>query len=126
MSTDPLSLRQCAFTHALALLILEIERRGFQVKVQELNRTVETQKEYIEKGVSKTMDSRHLDKLAADLVLFKDGILVGNQEEYRPLGEYWESLGGRWGGRFGFEKEPPEVQKVKLGWDADHFEFRIH
>lgn len=124
MSADPLSLRQCAFTHALALLILEIEKAGYQVKIQELNRTVETQKAYIAQGVSKTMDSRHLDKLAADLVLFKDGELVTNQEVYRAFGEFWESQGGRWGGRFGLESEPKEVQDAKLGWDCDHMEFR--
>ena len=124
--TDPLSLRQCAFTHALALLVLEIERQGYQVKVQELNRTVETQKEYVAKGVSKTMDSRHLDKLAADLILFKDGVIVSEQESYRPFGQFWEGLAGRWGGRFGLESEPKEVQDAKLGWDPDHFEFRNH
>ncbi len=124
--TDPLSLRQCAFTHALALLIIEIGRQGYQVKVQELNRLVETQKEYIAKGVSKTMNSRHLDNLAADLILFKNGILVDNQESYRPFGEYWESLGGRWGGRFGYEDQSREIQNSKLGWDCDHFEFRAN
>lgn len=124
--SDPLSLRQCAFTHALALLLLEAERQGYAVKIQELNRTVETQKDYVAKGVSKTMDSRHIDKLAADLILFKDGAIVGNQEAYRSLGEFWESLGGRWGGRFGLEDQAKEIQNLKLGWDCDHFEFRNH
>ena len=121
--SDPLSLRQCDFTHALAFLILKIEDLGYRCKIQELNRTLETQKEYMAKGVSKTMDSRHLDRLAADIVLFKEGVLV-EDEKYRPLGEYWETLGGRWGGRFGLEKESKEVQAAKLGWDAPHFEFR--
>lgn len=122
--SDPLSLRQCAFTHSLALLVQAAERLGYQIKIQELNRTVETQKAYIEKGVSKTMDSRHLDKLAADMILFKDGALVTDPEAYRPLGVFWEQQGGRWGGRFGLEKETPEVQTAKMGWDPDHFEFR--
>ena len=122
--SDPLSLRQCEFTSALARLIQAAERLGFQVKVQELNRTFETQQEYVAKGVSKTMDSRHLDKLAADIVLFKNGVLVEDHEAYRPLGVFWEQQGGRWGGRFGLEHEPPEVQDKKLGWDSPHFELR--
>jgi hypothetical protein len=122
--SDPLSIRQCAFTHALALLILEAERLGYQVKVQELNRDLETQKKYVAEGKSKTLDSRHLDKLAADIVLFRAGSLVEDQEAFRPLGVYWESLGGRWGGRFGFESQPKEIQDAKLGWDPNHFEMR--
>lgn len=124
--TESLSLRQCAFTHALAILIAEIERRGYQVKIQELNRTVATQHEYMASGVSKTMNSRHLDKLAADLILFHNGILVESDEAYRPFGEFWESLGGRWGGRFGYEDQPKEIKAEKLGWDCDHFEFRVN
>ena len=124
MATDPLSLRQCQFTAALARLIVKINEAGFQVKIQELNRTIDTQRTYITQGVSKTMDSRHLDKLAADLVLFKDGVAIMGGEDYRQFGVQWESLGGRWGGRFGLEKESPEVQAAKLGWDVPHFEFR--
>jgi len=122
--TDPLSLRQCAFTSALAELILRINERGYQVKIQELNRTLETQQEYVKQGVSKTLDSRHLDKLAADIVLFKDGNLVQDKEEYRQFGEHWEKLGGRWGGRFGLENESKEIQDAKIGWDPPHMEYR--
>ena len=119
-----LSKRQCEFTAALAKLILKAGELGFDVKVQELNRTVETQKQYVAEGKSKTMNSRHLDKLAADIVLFlKDGG-IASAEHYRGLGEYWESLGGRWGGRFGLENEAKEVQDAKMGWDHPHFEFR--
>lgn len=118
-----LSDRQCSFTKALAQLILYIDAKGYQVKIQELNRTLDQQKAYVAQGVSKTLDSRHLDKLAADLILFKDGVPVSDQEAYRAFGECWERLGGRWGGRFGLEDQPPQVQAMKLGWDPDHFEF---
>lgn len=125
-----MSLRQCQFTSALAKLIVRINAAGFDVKVQELNRELATQRQYVTDGVSKTMDSRHLDKLAADLILFKDGVLVADQNAYRQFGEYWETLGGRWGGRFvdlvGFkEKHGRDFDMaVDLGWDPDHFEFR--
>lgn len=108
----------------MAKLILKTMELGYAVKIQELNRTVETQAAYVEKGVSKTMDSRHLDRLAADLVLFKEGMLVLDPEAFRPLGEFWESLGGRWGGRFGLEDKSKAVQDQKIGWDAPHFEFK--
>jgi hypothetical protein len=44
--------------------------------------------------------SRHKSRLAIDLNLFKDGVYLTSTEDHRELGEYWESLGGIWGGRF--------------------------
>ena len=44
--------------------------------------------------------SLHYERLAIDLNLFKDGKFLDKSEDHRPLGEYWESLGGSWGGRF--------------------------
>lgn len=45
--------------------------------------------------------SLHGDRLAIDLNLFVNYEFQTDPERYRPLGEYWESLGGTWGGRFG-------------------------
>jgi len=50
-----------------------------------------------------------------------DGKINYSPEKYRPLGEYWETIGGRWGGRFGVE---PQDYATKTGWDANHFEYR--
>jgi hypothetical protein len=44
--------------------------------------------------------SLHYDKLAIDLNLFQDGVYLVSTEAHLPLGEYWESIGGSWGGRF--------------------------
>ena len=44
--------------------------------------------------------SFHPDRLAIDLNLFKDGKYLMETEDHRPLGEYWKSLGGTWGGDF--------------------------
>lgn len=44
--------------------------------------------------------SAHKLRLAIDLNLFKDGKFLTTTEAHKPLGEYWESLGGTWGGRF--------------------------
>jgi len=44
--------------------------------------------------------SLHYERLAIDLNLFVLGEYKSDTESYRPLGEYWESIGGAWGGRF--------------------------
>ena len=45
-------------------------------------------------------NSLHKYRLAVDLNLFKDGRYLTKTSEHLPLGEYWESIGGTWGGRF--------------------------
>mgnify|MGYP001595270524 CR=1 FL=1 len=90
------------------------------MKIQELNRELETQKRYLSEGKSKTLDSRHIDKLAVDIVLFRDGVADFTPDSYRPFGNYWETIGGRWGGRFGVDKS--QYESV-IGWDPVHFEF---
>lgn len=67
---------------------------------------------------SKVTYSKHNDRLAVDLLIARDGKDLID-EEYRPIGEKWESMGGRWGGRFGVKKEE---YITKVGWDAGHFE----
>lgn len=45
--------------------------------------------------------SAHKQKLAVDLNLFKvDGTFLSATEAHRVIGEWWESQGGTWGGRF--------------------------
>ncbi len=44
--------------------------------------------------------SNHKRRLAIDFNLFKDGVWLTATEDHRPTGEYWESIGGTWGGRF--------------------------
>lgn len=70
-------------------------------------------------GRSKVNVSRHNDKCAIDFTLVVNGKVSSNGEEYRAIGEHWESLGGRWGGRFGID---PKDYAVKVGWDAGHLE----
>lgn len=44
--------------------------------------------------------SLHRSRLAIDLNVFRDGVYLQIGEQYPDLGEYWESIGGSWGGRF--------------------------
>lgn len=45
-------------------------------------------------------NSFHKQRLAIDLNLFKNGRFLGDSDAHKPLGEWWESIGGTWGGRF--------------------------
>lgn len=45
-------------------------------------------------------NSLHYSRLAIDLNLFKNGKYLTGTEDHRELGEFWESIGGSWGGRF--------------------------
>ena len=44
--------------------------------------------------------SFHYKRLAIDLNLFRDGQYLTETEDHKPLGEFWKSIGGTWGGDF--------------------------
>lgn len=44
--------------------------------------------------------SWHEKGLAIDLNLFKDGNYLRSTKSHQQLGEYWEALGGSWGGHW--------------------------
>ena len=44
--------------------------------------------------------SKHKDCLAVDIDLYIDGVWLDKTEHHAELGEYWERIGGAWGGRF--------------------------
>ena len=44
--------------------------------------------------------SFHYQRLAVDFNLFIDGVYQTDSDAHLELGEYWESIGGTWGGRF--------------------------
>lgn len=106
--------KQVLFTMLIAHFIEKISASGYAVTFGEAWRSDETAKlnEAEGKGIS---NSLHRLRLAMDLNLFKNGVLLTSVEDYRPLGEFWESCSDPkgdyvccWGGRF---SKP----------DADHF-----
>lgn len=103
----------------LSSLIGFAYENGCQLTLGEAYRTEDQQRIYVNSGRSKTMNSRHRDRLAVDLNIFRDGVYLPGGDSYRLLGEKWEELGGRWGGRFGVS---PENYSKEIGWDANHFE----
>ena len=96
---------------------------GWKVTAGELQRPVEMQKIYVQTGRSKTMDSRHLRRLAGDLNFFDAaGKYLCTVEEVRPAGEFWESLSPKnvWGGNF--DRNWGKEDNFK---DAPHFERKV-
>lgn len=64
-------------------------------------RDPETQLLMVKKGRSLVRRSKHQDWLAIDLVLVVGGRLVWKRcKEYDTVGEKWEHMGHRWGGRW--------------------------
>jgi len=45
-------------------------------------------------------DSFHYKRLAIDLNLFYSGRYLTSTKAHQQLGEFWELLGGSWGGRW--------------------------
>lgn len=60
--------------------------------------------------------SFHYKRLAVDLNLFRDGQWFERTEDHLPLGEFWESLGGTWGGRFKDENGNPRPDGNHYSW----------
>lgn len=84
--------KQSKFSHMLALLILHAEQLGYEVTGGEWFRD--------SRATWGHPHSLHQVRLAVDLHLFRNGEYMTSTEDHQPLGEYWESIGGTWGGRF--------------------------
>lgn len=95
-----LGTKQRIFTRMVADLILFAYERGYELTLGDAYRDprvfgpVGTRKHY------SSANSLHKERLAIDLNLFKDGKFLTSTEDHRELGEFWESIGGTWGGRF--------------------------
>jgi len=89
---------QKRFSLMVGLLLLKAYRLSFEVSLGDAwARTTDVTKSG--RRTHKTW-SNHYDRLAIDLNLFKNGKYLKQTEAHQELGEYWESLGGAWGGRF--------------------------
>lgn len=100
-----LSERQAEFTRKVALLILFAYELGYKITFGDA---------WAKSGHS--TNSCHYIRLAIDLNLFKDGRYLPQTEDHRKLGEFWESIGGTWGGRF--DESSPGAGD---GCDGNHY-----
>ena len=87
---------QFAFLVSFAELVRFIKAKGLCITAGEMWRNRATQELYVRSGLSWTMNSRHLDRMAVDLNLFRmynGGFsLCQNLDDFVLLGNYWESL----------------------------------
>lgn len=107
---------QQEFAQDAALLVQHAKTLGFEVTLGEVLRPKELQDLYIQTGRSWTPNSRHLDKLAIDLQLFRGGEYLTDEPSYAELGGWWEALRpglNKWGASSGRPRR-----------DANHFERR--
>lgn len=95
-----LSHKQKAFTHAVGQLIEWAYSSGYQLTFGDAYRDPRLHGDVGKKMGYGAASSCHKLRLAVDFNLFKDGKYLTTTEDYRPLGEFWESIGGAWGGRF--------------------------
>jgi hypothetical protein len=91
---------QTAFMRMVPRLIDQAFAMGYEVSGGDLYRDPRV---FGSRGVKQGYGnprSKHKARLAIDLNLFLDGQYMASTEDHRPLGEWWESQGGIWGGRF--------------------------
>jgi hypothetical protein len=93
--------RQSRFALMVASLIQQAYAMGYEVTLAEAWRPP-AQAELMASQGKGIKDSLHINRLAIDLNLFKDGVYLSSTEAHRPLGEWWEKQHEdcRWGGRF--------------------------
>ena len=82
--------QQSKFAKRVALLILYAYELGYEVTFGDAYATEGHQE-----------GSFHYKRLAIDLNLFKFGRYLDKTEDHKPLGLFWKSLGGTWGGAWG-------------------------
>lgn len=110
---------QHLFLLDVAKLIQEAERLAIVVTGGELYRTADQQVIYVKTGRSKTMNSKHLQRLAIDLNFFiktpsGELALTYDIPTLQPLGNYWEQLSpgkNSWGGNWKNFKDVPHFER---------------
>lgn len=98
--------RQSLFVRLVARLIEWSYANGYELTFGEAWRTPEQAKINAASGAG-ISNSLHIDRLAIDLNLFRDGRWLSATEDFAPLGAYWKSLHEdcRWGGDFTKRKD---------------------
>jgi hypothetical protein len=93
--------KQELFSRCLARLLVYAFDNGYEVRMGQVERSKEEAQRLANEG-NGIANSLHTQRLAGDLYLFKDGKYLTRTADYKPLGDYWESLHElcRWGGSF--------------------------
>ena len=102
---------QQEFARDFVKLLAKAFELGYEVRIGEVERPQMVQEFYFKTGKSKTMNSMHLKKCAADIhFIDKAGSLCYPKE----LGEYWQSLNplNQWGGFWKSFTDQPHFQRT--------------
>lgn len=92
--------KQSKFALMIAQLIYKAYELGYEITLGDAYRDPRVfGMTGIQKGYGQA-SSCHKLRLAVDLNLFKKGKFLETTEDHRELGDWWESIGGSWGGRF--------------------------
>ncbi len=96
--------QQAQFALKVAYLIRWAFDHGYELTFGDAYRNPKFSREQLGDDKSYFHDwSYHCKRLAVDFNLFKNGEYLVKSEDYKPLGEYWESLdpNNTWGGFWG-------------------------
>lgn len=85
--------RQSKFVRKLGLLIAFAYEQGYEL-TQADAQSFPAHKRH-------RRGSYHYKRLAQDFNLFKNGRYLSSTVSHEPLGLFWESIGGTWGGHYG-------------------------
>jgi peptidoglycan L-alanyl-D-glutamate endopeptidase CwlK len=99
-----LSDEQFEFAKDVSLLFQHLIKGEYKFTIGDVQRSEEQQVLNYKMGLSKTMRSQHLKKLAIDLNIFINGKLTYDKAKLQSIGDYWERLNSKneWGGNWHF------------------------
>ena len=86
--------KQCKLTRLIANLIIFAKEHGYELTVGDAYRDPRATFPYSHEK------SLHKQRLAIDFNVFRYGRLLTDGASFIELGEFWENMGGTWGGRF--------------------------
>lgn len=92
--------KQSEFAKELPHLLNKAHELGFEVTLGDGYRDPRVFGQVGERRGYGSPQSAHKQRLAIDLNLFRAGKYLGGTKDHQSLGEWWESQGGIWGGRF--------------------------
>ena len=97
---ESIGAKQRRFTRMIAKLIEYAYDSGYELTFGDAYRDPRLHGQVGEKKGYGNPKSCHKIRLAVDFNLFRDGVWLQETADHEPLGMYWESIGGSWGGRF--------------------------
>ena len=98
---ETLRQKQSRFARSVPLLLQYMTALGYEYTLGEAWRTQAQANANAASGAG-ISNSLHIERLAIDINLFKDGMYLADSESHRPFGTFWKSLGPDhfWGGDF--------------------------